>query len=639
VPTDHADDAESDAGAEEHEDHPEEGHNVPGDTVGVASLEPGDDDGAEDEEGRTEALMDERYGPRGREGLRPRRERGYDHHLSQQTRGPSEQGQIHAQLEHTAFTQYSVKKGLKVFGQAGVDAVVKEMRQLDERKVMEPRNAALLTRGEKRDSLQYLMFLKQKRCGRIKGRGCADGRKQRAWKTKEESSAPTVAIESLFLSATMDAKERRDVATADIPGAFMQADIDEVVHVRLEGPLARLLVKVNEDLYSKYVVMEKGKPVIYVKLLKALYGTLQAALLFWTALSGFLISQGYVLNPYDPCVANKTINGKQCTILWHVDDLKISHVDSSVVDQVLVQLNDEYGKEAPLTVTRGKVHDYLGLTLDFTEDGKVAIRMEDYVEGILEDAPDDMDGEAPTPAAQHLFTVNDDGEKLGQDDADLFHQMTAKLLFLGKRGRPDIQAAVAFLTTRVKAPDTDDYKKLARTVKYLRATPKLVLTLEADGIAVTKWWVDAAFAVHRDMKSHTGGTMSMGKGSAYSTSIRQKLNTTSSTEAEVVGVADVMPMILWTRYFLEAQGYDVEKTKVYQDNMSSILLEKNGRASSGKRTRHINIRYFFVADRVKSQEIEIKHCPTDDMTGDFFTKPLQGSKFIRFRNAVMNIKP
>jgi hypothetical protein len=149
------------------------------DDVSVAEEDDGDD---------TDAVMDEKYGPRGRDGLRPRRERAYNH-LNQSARGPHEQGQIHAQLEHTAFTQYSVKKGLKVFGQAGVDAVVSEMRQLDERKVIEPKNAALLTRGEKRDSLQYLMFLKKKRCGRIKGRGCADGRKQRAWKTKEESSA------------------------------------------------------------------------------------------------------------------------------------------------------------------------------------------------------------------------------------------------------------------------------------------------------------------------------------------------------------------------------------------------------------------------------------------------------------------
>jgi hypothetical protein len=153
---------------------------------------------------------------------------------------------------------------------------------------------------------------------------------------------------------------------------------------------------------------------------------------------------------------------------------------------------------------------------------------------------------------------------------------------------------------------------------------------------VIKWHVDGSFAVHNDMKSHTGATMSLGKGSAYATSRKQKLNTKSSTEAELVGVDDVMSQVLWTRYFLEAQGYDVIESKVFQDNQSAMLLEKNGRGSSSKRTRHINIRYFFVTDRVKSKEVSIEYCPTGEMTGDFFTKPLQGSPFRKFRDRVMN---
>ena len=152
-----------------------------------------------------------------------------------------------------------------------------------------------------------------------------------------------------------------------------------------------------------------------------------------------------------------------------------------------------------------------------------------------------------------------------------------------------------------------------------------------------KWWIDASFAVHGDMKSHTGATMSMGKGSIYSSSTRQKLNTTSSTEAELVGVSDAMPMIMWTRYFLEAQGYKVSMSTIYQDNQSAMLLEKNGRRSSGRRTRHINIRYFFVTDRVASGEVTIEYCPTDTMLGDFFTKPLSGAKFRWFRRKILNL--
>ena len=543
------------------------------------------------------------------------------------------------ELEHTALTQYSVKKGLQIFGRDGAEAVLSEMRQLHDMKALEPRRAEMLTREEKKRALEYLMFLKKKRCGRIKGRGCADGRKQRLYKSKEETSSPTVRTESLFLSCIIDAKEGRHVVTADIPGAFLQADMDEMALMRLSGPLATLVTKVDAKLYSKFVTMEKGKPVVYVRLAKALYGTLQASLLFWKDLTGELKKWGFELNPYDTCVANKMINNKQCTILWHVDDLKISHVDAEVVEDIISRLNERYGGRAPLTVTRGKVHEYLGMTIDYSVAGKVTIRMDEYVQEILDEARPDMDGESTTPAAEHLYEVNNDNpELLAEDTAQYFHTMVAKMLFLSKRARPDIQEAVAFLTTRVKRPDKDDYKKLGRAVKYLRATPTLALTLEADNTHVIKWWIDAAFAVHNDMRSQTGATMSLGKGSAYSMSTRQRLNTKSSTEAELVGMDDAMPMVLWTRYFLEAQGYEVTSNKVYQDNMSSMLLEKNGRASSGKRTRHINIRYFFVADRVKSNEISIEHCPTDEMVADYFTKPLQGAKFRRFRQSIMNLE-
>ena len=136
-----------------------------------------------------------------------------------------------------------------------------------------------------------------------------------------------VAIESVMISCTIDAKEVRDVANVDIPGAFMQADMDETIHTQLEGTMAEQLIKMDPIMYRKYVRNKRGKTVLYVELLKTLYGTLRAALLFWKLLSKKLVEWGFEINPYDCCVANKMVNGKQCTILWHVDDLKISHVD------------------------------------------------------------------------------------------------------------------------------------------------------------------------------------------------------------------------------------------------------------------------------------------------------------------------
>ena len=285
----------------------------------------------EEEEDNTEPPeLIERPGTQ-RYDLRARRPRDYSH--------------LHVTLEDTVMTQYSMKKGIKEFGEAGVEAVLKELQQLHDRKVLEPRQPETMTREEKRAALHYLMFLTKKRCGRIKGRGCADGRKQRAYTSKEDASSPTVTIESLMLSCVINAKEKRNVTTVDLPGAFMQADMDDLVHMRLEGKMAELLVRCDPKLYRKYVRIEGGKSVLYVELRKALYGTLKAALLFWQLLTSTLEKWGFESNPYDACVMNKIINGKQCTILWHVDDLKISHVDPEVVTEMIDLLEKEFGKE------------------------------------------------------------------------------------------------------------------------------------------------------------------------------------------------------------------------------------------------------------------------------------------------------
>ena len=131
---------------------------------------------------------------------------------------------------------------------------------------------------------------------------------------------------------------------------------------------------------------------------------------------------------------------------------------------------------------------------------------------------------------------------------------------------------------------------------YIKCTIDLQLRLSADNTGITKWWIDASFATRSDMKSQTGAMMSMGKGSIFSFAKKQKIMTKSSTEAELVGVDDLTPQIMWTKYFLKAQGQPVPDTIIYQDNMSSIQLETNGIKSSSARTRHIQIRYYFVAD-------------------------------------------
>ena len=117
-----------------------------------------------------------------------------------------------------------------------------------------------------------------------------------------------------------------------------------------------------------------------------------------------------------------------------MDDLKISHQDSQVMDDILGKLNGRYGKESPLVVTRGRVHDYLGMTMDFTTPGKVILSMPDYIDTLTKEIPSDLrKGASTTPAAGHLFSTNADAEKLSEDQASEYHHLVAKILYLAKQ--------------------------------------------------------------------------------------------------------------------------------------------------------------------------------------------------------------
>ena len=184
---------------------------------------------------------------------------------------------------------------------------------------------------------------------------------------KEQTSSPTVLNQALFFSCLIYAKEQRDVATADVPGAFLQTKSKGEVIICLDQQIAVQLARINPK-YAKDMVEEKGQKVIYGKANKALYGTLDASLLFWKNLTGTIgewkfgdDNDGLILNPYNTCVANYMINGKQYTIIWHVDDLKISHEDPVVVTDIIWLLNNKYGKSTPMVLTCRKVlHEYLG---------------------------------------------------------------------------------------------------------------------------------------------------------------------------------------------------------------------------------------------------------------------------------------
>ena len=181
-----------------------------------------------------------------------------------------------------------------------------------------------------------------------------------------------------------------------------------------------------------------------------------------------------------------------------------------------------YGKYKAVEPTRGKIHEYLGMVVDFTEHEVVKIDMVKYVEGMLSDFPTKIDKVSKTLAGDNLLDIGT-GKILTGDKAETFHTMVAKGLFLCKRSRPDIQPTIAVLSTRVKSPTESDWKKLIKMLEYLNETSKLCLKLKADNLQVVKWYVDASFAVHPDYRSHTGAVMTLGEGSIIAMSKKAKV--------------------------------------------------------------------------------------------------------------------
>jgi hypothetical protein len=219
------------------------------------------------------------------------------------------------------MNQMSAKAGIRKHGKAAEAALMSEFAQLEDLNAYESINAASLTKKQRKEALRAINLLKEKRDGSLKGRTVADGRPQRTMYDKSQTASPTVSTDALMLSIIVDAKEARDVATADVVAAYLKAFMDDFVIMKFTGESVDILCKMSPS-HTKHVVLEGGTKVLYVILVKALYGCVKSALLWYELFSGTLQGMGFELNPYDSCIANSTIGGKQCTIAWYVDDTK-----------------------------------------------------------------------------------------------------------------------------------------------------------------------------------------------------------------------------------------------------------------------------------------------------------------------------
>lgn len=453
----------------------------------------------------------------------------------------------------------------------------------------------------------------------------------------EDLSAPTVATASVFTILSIAAAENRSIAAVDIGGAFLHADMsDEIkVHMRLEPRLSSMMVELDGACIN--YIDKKG--CLTVKLDKALYGCVESAGLWYGHLSGTLEKQGYSSNPYDQCVYNKTNEQDvQCTIAIHVDDLLLTSTDTTMIDDVRKALKQRYGD---IKEQKGPLINYLGMTLDASVNGEVSVTMKDYVDDLLAAYVDNPlsgtghKGTATSPADVELFVIGD-SMKCEESVRKQYHTRVAKLLYLAKRTRPDCLTTASYLATRVKECNKKDCEKLERLIMFIAGTADKVLRFRpgSEGLRVSVY-ADAAFAVHCDGRSHTGSCVVIGdSGPVHCSSRKQGIVTKSSTEAELVALSDSCNQGIHMRRFLMAQGYDIGPIYVFQDNKSTMAMIERGR-SGAEKTRHIDIKYFWMKEQISAGTAVVTHLGTEFMYANVLTNPIQAGHFKRESDLLM----
>ena len=531
----------------------------------------------------------------------------------------------------------SIKQATKKLGaEVTMPAVSKELRQMLDKKVWTPKRWAQLTESERRAVIPSTFFLKEKFLAdgafeKVKGRFVARGDEQDK-SIYASLTSPTASTSCIFAVGAIAAAEGRKVETADVPGAYLHADMEKTVHMRIDKTISAEIVKIDQR-YTDYL---DYKGCLVVRLDKALYGCVESARLWYLNLKGTLEDEGYSVNAEDPCVFNKGTGAEQCTVVVYVDDLMATCVNQETIDQLWDGLKRKYGKG--VVTHKGPVLSYLGMTFDYSIAGEVRITQAGYTADILLDCGLDPSKTAPTPATEHLFDTREESEKASEERADWFHRNVAKLLYLAKRTRPECLTAVAFLATRVTKCDLDDLTKLTRLLLYVNGTKErgIVLRPGARGIRVRSF-VDAAYGVYVvDGKSVTGAVTMIGDaGPIHAKSTKQSIVTKSSTQAELVATSDSANQPFHVRRFIIEQGHDCGPVTLYQDNLSTMHLIERGRAASEK-TRHISIRYFWIKQAVDDGEVVIEKLDTKLMPANILTKPLQGEQFRQERRMLTN---
>jgi hypothetical protein len=434
-----------------------------------------------------------------------------------------------------------------------------------------------------------------------------------------DKASPTVAIHSVFMVlGIMSSEKWLTVAKVDVKGAFVQTPMEgESVFMRVDRKITEYVIELYPEM-KKYV---DDDGCLYTVMLKAMYGCIQASSLWYKLLKKTLEDLGYVRSETDHCVFKRAAGDRIYILLVYVDDI-LALVDDGEAEKIRKHLEKCFGK---ILFEKGKELSYLGMQIHIKESG-ITIDMTYYAKKILEDEDVQV---MRSPATKNMFIVDGNSRLLGEESRKQFHTKTAKLLYLAKRARPDILTVVSFLCTRVQSATEEDAMKLARVLGYVKGTVGQVLNIRAAGEPNVRAYIDAAYALHTDSKSHTGVIIFVGHAIVYVSSKKQKCMSKSPTEAELIGLTDNLGLVELFKEFVDfVTGKETRTPVIFQDCKAVISLITIG--GGVMRTKHLRARMNLGKEMVDEGRAKVVYVRAEDMKADGFSKPLDPSGHCRF---------
>ena len=437
-----------------------------------------------------------------------------------------------------------------------------------------------------------------------------------------DESYKNLVIAAFFADAVKNGYlDSMEVSDFDIPGAFLNCELTK------ENSPHQIVMFILKDIPHPLAGT-------WVEVLRGIYGLKQSNNIFEKDLCAVFASAGFLPTPADPSIyikVDKDNPSLKCIVPMHVDDGLAVHNCRRLYQDLISALELRYG---PITKHETST-SYTGQKLTRSPSGAISLSVEGYIVRFLHEIGMDNIPTAETPSTQDLFHEPTDKTPV---DKKLFDKIIGSLIYILK-SRHDIRKEVVHLSSRKSAPTASDLVKTIRVLRYLKGTPTLGPTFFTNEGAILYGHVDASYGVHTNGRSQSGFYISIGRHSApiYCHSGAQKsCVSTGSMEAEYVALAAIGKKIEAFRYFLDNIGFtQIDPTTIFEDNKSAINLAQAPQIS--RKSRHIHTRHHYIRFLVKSKAVKITYLPTSSMTADILTKPLGPTKFIPFRNALLNI--